>query len=67
MLAVRMEGDHWVTPSFPDGVHIGFAVDTDDGLVVPVIQNAGTLGLFEIAKQSSALDPESSFGETRRV
>ena len=55
MLAVRSEGDQWITPSSPDGLHIGFAVDTDEGLVVPVVQNAGMLGLFDLAKQTSGL------------
>lgn len=31
--------------------HIGVAVDTPDGLVVPVIRNADQKGIFEIAKE----------------
>ena len=31
--------------------NIGIAVDTDDGLIVPVIKNADKLGIFEIAKE----------------
>ncbi|HEY8364714.1 MAG TPA: dihydrolipoamide acetyltransferase family protein [Haloplasmataceae bacterium] len=31
--------------------NIGIAVDTDDGLIVPVIKNADKLGIFDIAKE----------------
>jgi pyruvate dehydrogenase E2 component (dihydrolipoamide acetyltransferase) len=62
-LAVREEGDQWVRPATSDGIHLGLAVDTDDGLVVPVIRGAGSLGLFEIAKQSSALVEKSRSGK----
>jgi pyruvate dehydrogenase E2 component (dihydrolipoamide acetyltransferase) len=63
MLAVREMGDQWVTPSSPADIHIGLAVDTDDGLVVPVIHHAGTLGLFELAKQTLALIEKSRTGK----
>jgi len=39
----------------PEGVHIGLAVDTADGLVVPVIPHVGRLTLRELAAQSRAL------------
>jgi len=35
--------------------HIGFAVDTDDGLVVPVIRDVDQKGLLEIAQETAAL------------
>jgi pyruvate dehydrogenase E2 component (dihydrolipoamide acetyltransferase) len=35
--------------------HIGIAVDTPKGLVVPVIKNADTLSILEIAKQIQAV------------
>jgi len=35
---------------FKDYVHVGIAVDTPAGLVVPVIRNADRLGLFAIAQ-----------------
>ncbi len=35
--------------------HIGFATDTENGLVVPVIHNADQKGIVEIAKEVSAL------------
>ena len=31
--------------------NVGIAVDTDDGLLVPVIHDADKLSVFEIAKQ----------------
>jgi pyruvate dehydrogenase E2 component (dihydrolipoamide acetyltransferase) len=35
--------------------HIGFAVDTEGGLVVPVIRNVDQKGVMEIAKETAAL------------
>lgn len=37
----------------PDGVHIGIAVDTEAGLLVPVIRNCDELSLMDLARQSS--------------
>ncbi len=36
----------------PDGIHIGIAVDTDAGLLVPVIRHCDQLSLAELAQQS---------------
>lgn len=38
-----------------DEVHIGIAVDTNDGLLVPVVRDAHRQSLFEIARQSREL------------
>lgn len=38
-----------------DDIHIGLAVALDDGLVVPVLRNADTLSLVEIARQRDQL------------
>ncbi len=62
MLAVRDEADKWVIPEMPDGLHIGLAVDTDDGLVVPVVHGAGALGLFDLAKRTLGLIEKSRTG-----
>lgn len=35
--------------------HIGFAVDTEQGLVVPVIKDADQLGIWELSEEISAL------------
>lgn len=39
----------------PGGIHIGLAVDTDAGLLVPVIRDADRLSLKELAAESSRL------------
>ena len=35
--------------------HIGFAVDTEDGLVVPVVRDAGAKGVYELAEEIARL------------
>ena len=62
LLATRAEADQWATPSLQTGLHIGLAVDTPEGLVVPVVRDVGSTGLFELAKQSSALIEKSRSG-----
>jgi 2-oxoglutarate dehydrogenase E2 component (dihydrolipoamide succinyltransferase) len=37
--------------TYHDGVHLGIAVDTEQGLVVPVIQNAGDLNVAGLARK----------------
>lgn len=39
----------------PDGIHIGLAVDTDSGLLVPVIRDVDQLNLAEVGRQSRTL------------
>ncbi|MGO1383773.1 MAG: 2-oxoglutarate dehydrogenase, E2 component, dihydrolipoamide succinyltransferase [Arachnia sp.] len=39
------------TVTYADGEHIGIAVDTEKGLLVPVIQDAGDLNLTGLAKK----------------
>ena len=39
----------------PDGIHIGLAVDTDDGLLVPVIRHCEKLSLIEVSSRSRDL------------
>lgn len=63
LLAARSQGDTWVIPQSAADYHVGFAVDTDDGLVVPVVRQAGTLSLFEIAKRSLALIEKARLGK----
>ncbi len=43
--------------------HLGFAADTPNGLVVPVIKNANTKGILEIAEESSALAKRAREGK----
>jgi len=39
------------TVTYPDGVHVGIAVDTDKGMVVPVVRRADELSVGGLAKQ----------------
>jgi pyruvate dehydrogenase E2 component (dihydrolipoamide acetyltransferase) len=43
--------------------HIGFAADTPNGLVVPVIKDADKKGIFDIATESSALAAKARDGK----
>ncbi len=43
-------------------VHIGIAVDTERGLLVPTLRNADTLSLSEISVQAKALAKEAQAG-----
>ena len=52
MLAGRWDGDRILVP---EAIHIGIAVDTDHGLLVPVIRDVSELSLFEVARQSRTL------------
>ena len=39
----------------PDGIHIGLAVDTDVGLLVPVVRDVNQLSLAQVSKTSRSL------------
>jgi pyruvate dehydrogenase E2 component (dihydrolipoamide acetyltransferase) len=52
MLHAAWNGDHLIIPDEP---HIGIAVDTEEGLVVPVIRGAAALGLGEIVARARDL------------
>ena len=43
--------------------HIGFAADTPNGLVVPVIRDADRLNLFELARSLAALSDKARAGK----
>ncbi|MFZ5538755.1 MAG: 2-oxo acid dehydrogenase subunit E2, partial [Pseudomonadota bacterium] len=43
--------------------HIGFAADTPNGLVVPVIKDADKKGIFEIAQETAALAAKARDGK----
>lgn len=51
-MAARREESHLV---LPDAGHIGIAVDTDEGLVVPVIRDVPALSLLQLAARSREL------------
>ncbi|MDE2296039.1 MAG: 2-oxo acid dehydrogenase subunit E2 [Gammaproteobacteria bacterium] len=44
-------------------IHIGFAADTPNGLVVPVIRDADRLGLFEVARALATLSASARAGK----
>jgi pyruvate dehydrogenase E2 component (dihydrolipoamide acetyltransferase) len=54
LLAGRLDDDAIVLPD-NNGIHIGMAVDTEDGLLVPVIREAGRLSLIQLADYSRQL------------
>jgi pyruvate dehydrogenase E2 component (dihydrolipoamide acetyltransferase) len=51
-LNARLEGDSIVTSS---AVHVGVAVDTERGLLVPVVREVAAKGLRQIASETAAL------------
>ena len=62
MLAARWDEDHIILPSLNE-IHLGMAVDTDDGLLVPVLRNAGSLTLNQLAEQSRLLIESARSGK----
>lgn len=50
--SVSADGEHLVLKHF---INIGIAVDTPDGLVVPVIRGADQLGIWALAEQAQTL------------
>ncbi len=57
-----LDGDSLV---FKQYVHIGFAADTPNGLVVPVIKDADKKGLIDIAKEMSELSLKAREGKLK--
>ena len=55
-----LEGDNLVLKKY---FNIGFAADTPNGLVVPVIKNADKKGILEIAREMSALSAKAREGK----
>ena len=47
-------------------VHMGMATQTPNGLMVPVIRNAGTLGIWEIAREILRLSDAARTGKAAR-
>jgi pyruvate dehydrogenase E2 component (dihydrolipoamide acetyltransferase) len=52
LLNARWEGEHI---SLSENIHVGIAVDTDAGLLVPVVRNVPGLGLRQVAARSREL------------
>jgi pyruvate dehydrogenase E2 component (dihydrolipoamide acetyltransferase) len=55
-----LDGENQV---FKNYWHIGFAADTPNGLMVPVLKNADQKGLIEIAQETSALAAKARDGK----
>lgn len=62
LLAARADGESRNTPASADDFHIGLAVDTDEGLVVPVVKDVGNIRLFDLAKHTLTLIEKSRSG-----
>ena len=61
-LAGRWDEDAIVLPAHHE-LHIGMAVDTEDGLLVPVIRNVAGLTLRDLAAQSKSLVQQAREGQ----
>jgi pyruvate dehydrogenase E2 component (dihydrolipoamide acetyltransferase) len=57
-----LDGDNLILKKY---FHIGFAADTPNGLVVPVIKNADKKGIFEIALESGDLARQARDGKLK--
>jgi pyruvate dehydrogenase E2 component (dihydrolipoamide acetyltransferase) len=55
-----LDGDNLIVKQY---WHIGFAADTPNGLVVPVIRNADQKGVFAIAKEMGELSAKAREGK----
>lgn len=58
--SLHTDGEHLVVKKY---VHLGFAADTPNGLVVPVIRNVETKRLFEIARELGELSERARDGK----
>ncbi len=59
-VSLHSDGEHIVQKHY---VHIGVAVDTPNGLVVPVVKNVDQKGLFEIARETVELAGKARDGK----
>ena len=57
-----VDGDHLVLKRY---FHVGFAADTPNGLVVPVIRDADSKGLRAIAAETSSLAEQARAGKLK--
>jgi pyruvate dehydrogenase E2 component (dihydrolipoamide acetyltransferase) len=57
-----IDGDNLVLKKY---FHIGFAADTPNGLMVPVIKNADSKGVFELARESGELAKQAREGKLK--
>jgi pyruvate dehydrogenase E2 component (dihydrolipoamide acetyltransferase) len=57
-----LDGDELIIKNY---FHIGIAVDTPDGLVVPVVKDADQKGVLEIAEEMTALAESARSGKLK--
>jgi len=62
MLAFLIKASVAALKKFPD-YHVGFAADTPNGLVVPVLKNADQKGVLQIAKEMGELSAKARDGK----
>lgn len=62
LLAGRWDQDRIVLPR-PGQIHIGIAVDTSEGLLVPVLRDVPSLSLEELARRSRELAERARLGK----
>lgn len=62
LLAGRWDEDAIMLPAAEE-LHLGMAVDTEEGLLVPVIRNVGGLSLTELTGQSRRLADQARSGK----
>jgi len=59
-VSIHHDGEHMVHKKY---VHIGMAVDTPNGLMVPVIRDANKKGLWELTEEINALAKKARDGK----
>lgn len=59
-VSMHADGEHIVQKDY---VHIGMAVDTPNGLMVPVIRDVDKKGIYQIAQESNALAKKAREGK----
>lgn len=59
-VSLHADGEHIVRKKY---VHIGMAVDTPNGLMVPVIRDVDKKGLFQLAEEATALAKKARDGK----
>ncbi|WP_024330366.1 pyruvate dehydrogenase complex dihydrolipoyllysine-residue acetyltransferase [Simiduia agarivorans] len=59
-VSMHHDGEHIVQKDY---VHIGMAVDTPNGLMVPVIRDVDKKGLYELAEEATALAKKARDGK----
>jgi pyruvate dehydrogenase E2 component (dihydrolipoamide acetyltransferase) len=62
-MASRWDGDRLIEPTMNDDLAIGIAVDTDGGLLVPVIPQVSRLSVRQVAERSRDLIEKARAGK----